>query len=51
MPLLGITAYEGLMRANTSKGQNVLVRGCSGGVGHIALQLANYMGANVFATG
>ena len=51
MPLVGITAYEGLTRANTSKGQNVLVHGGSGGVGHIAIQLANYMGANVFATG
>jgi NADPH2:quinone reductase len=51
IPLVGITAYEGLMRANTSKGQSVLVHGGSGGVGHIAVQLANYMGANVFATG
>jgi NADPH2:quinone reductase len=51
IPLVGITAYEGLTRANTSKGQNVLVHGGSGGVGHIAVQLANYMGANVFATG
>ncbi|WP_339725699.1 zinc-dependent alcohol dehydrogenase family protein [uncultured Paraglaciecola sp.] len=51
IPLVGITAYEGLMRANTSKGQNVLVQGGSGGVGHIAVQLANYLGANVFATG
>ncbi|XPF95434.1 zinc-dependent alcohol dehydrogenase family protein [Colwellia sp. RE-S-Sl-9] len=51
IPLVGITAYEGLTRSNTSKGQNVLVHGGSGGVGHIAIQLANYMGANVFATG
>jgi NADPH2:quinone reductase len=51
IPLVGITAYEGLMRANTSKGQNVLIHGGSGGVGHIALQLANHIGANVFATG
>ncbi|MFT6328831.1 MAG: NADPH2:quinone reductase [Bermanella sp.] len=28
--VVGITAYEGLMRANTSKGQNVLVHGGSG---------------------
>lgn len=41
IPLVGITAYEGLVRANTSGGQNVLVHGGSGGVGHIALQLAN----------
>lgn len=51
IPLVGITAYEGLMRANTAQGQNVLVHGGSGGVGHLAIQLANYMGAKVFATG
>lgn len=51
IPLVGITAYEGLIRANTSKGQNVLVHGGSGGVGHIAIQLAKHMEANVFATG
>ena len=51
IPLVGITAYEGLIRANTSKGQTVLVHGGSGGVGHIAVQLANYMGAKVYATG
>ena len=51
IPLVGITAYEGLMRAGISKDQNVLVHGGSGGVGHIALQIANYYGANVFSTG
>ena len=51
IPLVGITAYEGLTRALTSEGQNVLVHGGAGGVGHIAVQLANYMKANVFATG
>ncbi|GEA10302.1 quinone oxidoreductase [Alteromonas sp. KUL49] len=51
IPLVGITAYEGLVRANTREGQSVLVHGGAGGVGHIALQLANYFGANVFATG
>ena len=51
IPLVGITAYEGLMRADISKGQKVLVHGGSGGVGHIALQLANYFGADVYSTG
>ncbi|MDP2523503.1 zinc-dependent alcohol dehydrogenase family protein [Neptunomonas phycophila] len=51
IPLVGITAYEGLMRAGISKGQKVLVHGGSGGVGHIALQLANYFGADVYSTG
>lgn len=51
LPLVGITAYEGLTRAGVSKGQKVLVHGGSGGVGHIALQLANYFGAEVYSTG
>ncbi len=51
IPLVGITAYEGLMRAGISKGQKVLVHGGSGGVGHIAVQLARHFGADVFSTG
>lgn len=47
IPLVGITAYEGLVRAGTGEGQKVLVHGGSGGVGHIAVQLANYFGADV----
>ncbi|MEO0793656.1 MAG: zinc-dependent alcohol dehydrogenase family protein [Verrucomicrobiota bacterium] len=51
IPLVGITAYEGLVRAGIKAGQKVLVHGGSGGVGHIALQLANHFGADVYATG
>lgn len=51
LPLVGITAYEGLQRAGINKGQKVLVHGGSGGVGHVALQLASFFGAEVFATG
>ena len=51
LPLVGITAYEGLTRAGASKGQKVLVHGGAGGVGHVALQLANYFGADVYSTG
>ncbi|WP_076419324.1 zinc-dependent alcohol dehydrogenase family protein [Colwellia sp. UCD-KL20] len=51
LPLVGITAYEGLMRSNITKGKNILVHGGSGGVGHVALQIAGYLGANVYATG
>ena len=50
LPLVGITAYEGLTRANVGESQKVLVHGGAGGVGHIAVQLANYMGADVYAT-
>lgn len=51
LPLVGITAYEGLQRAGIQAGQKVLVHGGSGGVGHVALQLAKHFGAEVFATG
>jgi NADPH:quinone reductase len=51
MPLVGITAYEGLERAGITAGQKVLVQGGAGGVGHVALQLAKHFGADVYATG
>lgn len=51
LPLVSITAYEGMLRAGISKNQKVLVHGGSGGVGHVALQLANYFGADVYSTG
>lgn len=51
LPLVAITAYEGLTRAGIRQGQKVLVHGGSGGVGHVALQLARHFGADVYATG
>ena len=52
LPLVFITAWEGLVdRARTQSGQNVLVHGGAGGVGHIAVQIARALGAEVFATG
>ena len=51
LPLVGITAYEGLQRAGTRADQKVLVHGGAGGVGHIAVQLARHFGAEVYATG
>ena len=51
LPLVGITAYEGLQRAGVRAGQKVLVHGGSGGVGHVALQLARHFGADVYSTG
>ena len=51
IPLSFITAWEGLMdRAHTGAGKTVLVHGGSGGVGHIAVQLAIAAGATVYAT-
>lgn len=51
LPLVGITAYEGLQRAGVGVGQKVLVHGGAGGVGHVAVQLSKHFGAEVYATG
>lgn len=51
LPLVALTAWEGLVTyANVKKDQTVLIHGATGGVGHIAIQLAKWLGANVFAT-
>lgn len=50
IPLVGITAYEGLTRAGVKAGQKVLVHGGTGGVGHVAVQLAKHFGADVYST-
>lgn len=52
LPLVFITAWEGLVdRARIKAGQKVLVHGGAGGVGHIAVQIARAVGADVYATG
>ena len=49
LPLIFITAWEGLVdRAQVTAGQKVLVQG-AGGVGHIVVQLARAFGATAFA--
>ena len=51
LPLVTITAWEGLYELGALKpGERVLVIGATGGVGHIALQLARRAGAWVVGT-
>ena len=51
LPLVSITAYEALVqKMNVKAGDNVLIHGATGGVGHIAVQLAKVLGANVTST-
>ncbi|HYE00364.1 MAG TPA: zinc-dependent alcohol dehydrogenase family protein [Alphaproteobacteria bacterium] len=50
LPLVTITAWEGLFdRARLAPGRSVLVQGGTGGVGHVAVQLAKARGARVVA--
>ncbi len=49
--LVALTAYQALVHnANIQEGQNVLVHAASGGVGHIAVQIAKHLGAKVTGT-
>jgi len=51
LPLVAITAYEALVdKMNVKDGDHVLIHGATGGVGHIAIQLAKALGAKVTAT-
>jgi NADPH2:quinone reductase len=46
-----MTAYHGLVQlSNTRRGERVLVHAAAGGVGTATVQLAKYLGAQVFAT-
>lgn len=49
-PLVSITAYELLEKAQIKQGDKVLIHGIAGGVGHIVLQLAKGAGAEVYGT-
>lgn len=51
IPLVAITAWEALFeKGKLTKGQDVLIHGATGGVGHIAVQLAKWAGAKVYTT-
>src|SRR5215213_1745504 len=51
LPLVGLTAWQALVeKANLQKGQKVFIQAGSGGVGTIAIQLANHMGPTAATT-
>lgn len=51
LPLVSLTAWEALFeKVNIKPGQKVLIHAGTGGVGHIAIQLAKWAGADVYAT-
>jgi NADPH2:quinone reductase len=45
----GITALQGLEELELTRGKRIVVFGASGGVGHVAVQLAKRLGLRVFA--
>jgi NADPH:quinone reductase len=47
LPVAGLTALYALRKGGTLLGQRALVTGASGGVGHLAIQLARDAGASV----
>ena len=49
LPIAGLTALSNLEALETGNGTKLILWGASGGVGHVALQLAKRLGASVFA--
>lgn len=50
-PMAGLTAWQPLVHGMViKKGDKILIHGASGGVGHYAVQIAKYLGAEVIAT-
>ena len=51
LPLAGLTAWQALVdTAGVSDGDRVLIHAAAGGVGHLAVQIANARGAHVIGT-
>jgi len=51
LPLAGLTAWQSLVDvAQVQPGQRVLIHAAGGGVGHLAVQIAKGLGAQVLAT-
>lgn len=51
LPLVSLAAWQALIdRANIERGQKVLIHAAAGGVGHVAVQIAKWIGAEVYTT-
>jgi NADPH2:quinone reductase len=51
LPLVTLTAWEALVfRAKAQPGEAVLIHAGGGGVGHVAIQIANWIGCRVLTT-
>lgn len=51
IPMAGLTAWQPLVHGmDIKKGDKILIHAASGGVGHYAVQIAKYLGAEVIAT-
>ncbi|MFT3705273.1 MAG: NADP-dependent oxidoreductase [Agriterribacter sp.] len=51
IPMAGLTAWQPLVHGmDIKKGNKILIHAASGGVGHYAVQIAKYLGAEVIAT-
>jgi NADPH:quinone reductase-like Zn-dependent oxidoreductase len=52
LPMGGLTAWQALfVHGRLARGERVLITGASGGVGHIAVQLARHAGAEIVESG
>ncbi|MDH4114400.1 MAG: NADP-dependent oxidoreductase [Burkholderiaceae bacterium] len=51
LPVAGLSALQMCRLAGIERGRRVLVHGASGGVGHLAVQIARNLGAEVTASG
>lgn len=49
MPWCALTALSGLDQLDLKQGETIMIFGASGGIGHLAIQLAKRLGARVFA--
>lgn len=51
IPCVGVTAYQALVtQGHVQAGKHVLINGCTGGIGHLAVQIAKAHGAHVTGT-